>query len=164
MTDDQVIDDIEVKEGWPKFSNRRNDVPTKGGITLETLRVWRRNPKANVAYLQNLTRQEARAIYQFMFLQPFDAVAEDRLRHFLVDLGVLRGPRAAAIMLQEIVGADQDGWIGKKTLEAMEQFTPDEIRVMMVGYRFAHIEAHLRKHPEDKEYRSGWRRRNASFL
>lgn len=164
MTDAEIIDRLEVSEGWPAFTQKANDPPTKGGITLDTLRLWRRNPSVSVADLQALERPEARAIYQFMFVQPFHAIADDQLRYYLVDLGVLRGPRAAAVMVQEIVGArPADGWIGPQTVIAMEPFLP-HLLVMTIGSRFTHIEGHLRDHPEDAEYRNGWRNRNASFL
>lgn len=164
MTDAQILDRLEKAEGWPAFTSKANDPPTKGGITLETLRVWRRDPTVTVQQLRALERPEARAIYQFMFLQPFQAIVDEELRYYLIDLGVLRGPRRAAMMLQDIVGArPADGWIGPKTLKAMEPFRKHLV-AMLVGSRFTHIEQHVREQPEDEEYRNGWRNRNAGFL
>lgn len=165
-TDAQIIDAIEKNEGWPTYTNRKDDLggPTKGGITLATLRIWRRNPGLQIPDLKALDRVEARAIYQFMFLQPFAAIADSDLRHYLIDLGVLRGPRRAAMMLQEIVGARPfDGWIGPKTLKALEPFQRHAL-VMLIGSRFAHIEARVLVDPTQEWARNGWRNRNASFL
>lgn len=169
MTDAQIIDRIEKNEGWPKYSNRKNDLggPTKGGITLETLRVWRRDPSVTEEDLKALERDEARAIYQFLFVQPFAAVPDDpddELRHYLIDLGVLRGPRRAAQMLQDVVGArPSDGWIGPQTLAALVPYRKHAL-VMLIGARFVHIEERVRESPTQEENRAGWRNRNGSFL
>jgi lysozyme family protein len=166
MTDEQIINGIERREGWPAYTNRPADLggPTKGGITLATLRIWRNNPTLGVEALKALERPEARAIYQFLFLQPFATIPDQPLREYMIDLGVLRGPRAAAIMLQEIVGArPADGWIGPKTLEALEPFRPHAL-VMTIGARFVHIENRVKAVPSQETFRNGWRNRNRSFL
>jgi len=165
MTDAEIIDDIERSEGWPKYTNRKDDLggPTKGGITLDTFRAWRRDPTLTAKDLQALERSEARAIYQFEFLQPFTSIPDQKLRHYLIDLGVLRGPRRAAMMLQDIVGADADGWIGPATLKALQPFAKHAL-VMLIGSRFTHIAARVREDPTQKWARNGWRNRNARFL
>jgi lysozyme family protein len=167
MTDEKIIDDIEKSEGWPKYTNHPNDLggPTKGGITLNTLRAWRNNPNTSIADLMALSREEARAIYQFMFVQPFALITDGSLKHYLVDLGVLRGPRKAAIMLQMIVGARPfDGWIGPVTLKAMKPFTPRDLKVMLIGSRFTHIETRVLENETQEWARNGWRNRNGKFL
>jgi lysozyme family protein len=166
MTDAQIIDGIERNEGWPAYTNRKTDDggPTKGGITLATLRVWRHDPTASIADLKALTRDEARAIYQFLFVQPFAAIPDEPLRVYLIDLGVLRGPRKAAQMLQDVVGArPADGWIGPQTLAALQPYLP-YARVMLIGARFVHIEQRVREAPLQEENRRGWRNRNDRFL
>lgn len=167
MTDEYIIDDIETSEGWPKYTDLPNDLggSTKGGITLATLRAWRNSSTVTIDELKNLGREEARAIYQFMFVQPFNLITDSHLKHYLADLGVLRGPRKATMMLQEIVGAfPVDGWLGKGTIKAMEKFKSKDILVMLIGARFAHIEQRIRENPSQIEYRQGWRNRNTRFL
>lgn len=164
MTDAQTIDEIEVAEGWPKYSAKKNDPPTKGGITLDTLRLWRKDPTLTVSDLKQLERPEARAMYQFMFLQPFAAVRDEALRRYLVDLGVLRGPRTAAMVVQEIAGTPADGWIGPASVAALATLPPRQLLLMLIGARYVQIETHISEAPEDAEYRRGWRARNATFL
>ena len=83
------------------------------GITAVTLGEWRRLGRpATRDEVKALTRDEAKAIYAVHYLRPFDPIADPSLRHYLIDLGVLRGPRKAAQMLQGVVGAETDGWIG----------------------------------------------------
>lgn len=165
-TDAAIIDRIETNEGWPTYTNHPDDLggPTKGGITLMTLRAWRNDATLTIADLLALGRPEARAIYQFMFVQPFALIPDEPLRAYLIDLGVLRGPRQAAIMLQEIVGAQPaDGWIGPKTITTMKPFSRHAL-VMVIGARFIHIEARVRENPSQATFRTGWRNRNATFL
>lgn len=166
MTDAEIIAEIKRAEGWPTFTQDPVDLggPTKGGITLDTLRAWRRTPALTVADLQALDETEADAIYQFMFLQPFAAVPGESLRHLLIDLGVLRGPKKAAIMLQEIIGAlPADGWIGALTLAALVPLQQHAL-VLLVGARLTHIEGRIRENPSQAKYRNGWRARALAFL
>jgi lysozyme family protein len=166
MTDEEIITQIKASEGWPAFTIHPHDFggPTKGGVTLETLRLWRRDPQVTVNELRKLTEEEADAIYAVLYLKPFEAIQDAELRHYLVDLGVLRGPRKAAQMLQDIVGAESDGWIGPKTLAAMSHFEPHDLLVMLIGARFAHIAQRVRDDPTQRRWEPGWRARNREFL
>lgn len=165
MTDPEIIERIKISEGWPKFTNRDNDLggPTKGGITLDTLRVWRHDPTIGVLALKSLKEDEADAIYQFLYVQPFEKIPDAALRYYLIDLGVLRGPRKAVMMLQDVVGVDADGWIGAQTLKAMVPYVK-HLLVMLIGARFAHIADRVRTTPSQLEFKAGWRNRNARFL
>jgi lysozyme family protein len=167
MTDNQIIDGIEKREGWPKYTNRPDDLggTTKGGITLDTFRAWRHDPTLHPKDLELLDEPEARAIYQFMFLQPFAALGDERLRLFLIDLGVLRGPRKAAIVLQQVVGARPfDGWIGPETVKALKPFKCRDLLLMLIGSRFSHIEARVLEDKTQEWARTGWRNRNLGFI
>lgn len=165
VTDAQIIDGIEKREGWPTFTDLTADKggPTKGGITLDTLRAWRTNTHLDADDLRALERPEARAIYQFLFVQPFAAIKDDALHTYLIDLGVLRGPRKAAMMLQDIVGVEADGWLGPKTVAAIAPLKK-HVLVMLIGARFTHIAQRVREHPEEQGFKNGWRNRNRSFL
>lgn len=165
MTDAQIIDAIEISEGWPRYTNNKADLggPTKGGITIATLRTWRHDQTVTAADVKALERPEARAIYQYLFLQPFAAIIDPALRYYLIDLGVLRGPRAAAQMLQDIVGVEADGWVGAETIAAMKPLA-NYLLVMLVGARFIHIAQRVRDVPSQQVFRDGWRHRNEAFL
>lgn len=165
MTDERIIAAIKRAEGWPAFTDKPHDLggPTKGGITLDTLRVWRNYRYVSVDDLKALKEDEADAIYQFLYVQPFYVITDQALRHYLIDLGVLRGPRRAAQMLQEIVGVEADGRIGPVTLKAMKPFAK-HLLVMLIGSRFTHIEGRVREDPTQRTFRNGWRKRNTRFL
>jgi lysozyme family protein len=165
MTDLEILADIKRSEGWPQYTDHPADAggATKGGITLATFRTWRRDFTLTGADLRQLTEEEADAIYQFLYLQPFAMVADSALRHYLIDLGVLRGPRKAAMMLQDIVGVDADGWIGPQTLAAVEKYA-QHVLVMLIGARFTHIAQRARENVTQKVFVQGWRNRNERFL
>jgi lysozyme family protein len=165
VTDAEIIADIKRSEGWPQYTDHPNDLggPTRGGITLATFRIWRKDHTLTAADLRTLTEDEADAIYQFLYLQPFAAVTDEALRHYLIDLGVLRGPRKSVQMLQEIVGVEADGWIGPETVSAIGRYAK-HLLVMLIGSRFTHIAARARENPTQKVFVNGWRNRNEKFL
>jgi lysozyme family protein len=96
MTVDQIIDEILRREGWPKYTNRASDRggPTKGGITLATLRAWRAaQPYVSAADVEALTEAEVRTIYRHRYvIEPgYAAIADAALRGVVVDCAVLYG-------------------------------------------------------------------------
>lgn len=163
--DEAILTSVKRNEGWPKYTNRASDLggPTKGGITLDTFRTWRKSPKLTATDLQRLTEPEADAIYRWMFIRPFDLLPEP-LKPYMVDLGVLRGPHAATTMLQDIAGVEADGWIGPVTINALDVFGITTVLVMIIGARFEHIAQRVRDNPTQAEYVNGWRARNQRFL
>ena len=155
MTDSEILGAIVKAEGG--YVDHRADLggPTNMGITAATLGEWRRSGRnATRAEVKALTRAEAEAIYAVRYLRPFDAIADPDLRHYLIDLGVLRGPRAAAQMLQDVVGVEADGWIGPDTLKAMKPYAR-HLLVMLIGMRFAHIAQRVRESPSQKVFQAG---------
>jgi lysozyme family protein len=147
MTDLEILADIKRSEGWPQYTDHPADAggATKGGITLATFRTWRRDFTLTGADLRQLTEEEADAIYQFLYLQPFAMVADSALRHYL------------------IVGVDADGWIGPQTLAAVEKYA-QHVLVMLIGARFTHIAQRARENVTQKVFVQGWRNRNERFL
>lgn len=136
-----IIDDILKKEG-SQYTNHSADRggPTKWGITLDTLRAWRKAPSTSAADVQALTEDEARRIYyenyvvkpgyvHVMALMP-------RLAAKLVDTGVNVGTRRASRWLQTALNAFNrsylptpdypelkiDGDIGPATIRALSAF------------------------------------------
>ena len=147
MTSDEIIDGVLQAEG-SRFTNDPADPggPTKFGITLATLRRWRRRGGASqvvtAADVRALEEPEAREIYRHRYINDpgFDQLPEE-VQPFVVDTGVHFGPRTAAKQLQEAVGAKRDGVVGPKTLMAVElavavggQFLVDLVRIRLDAY------------------------------
>lgn len=137
MSIDRVINGVIDREG-EKFTNDLKDLggPTKFGITLGTLQRSRGAP-VTATDVEKLTRNEAFAIYEWLFVQKpgFDrAIAVDPLiGEELVDMGVNMGPAIAVTLLQRMLNAlnneEQlyadvrvDGDLGPGTLEALRAY------------------------------------------
>lgn len=134
------LDEILRLEGWPAYSNRPADRggPTKGGITLATLRAWRGH-QVIVAELKMLTEDEARAIYRDRYLKPWEFVTDEKLFAVLVDYGVTSGHDDPTKALQEKVGVTVDGVLGPITRAAVLAADPKALRDYVIGYRVRHM-------------------------
>lgn len=92
---------------------------TDFGITLGTLSHWLARP-ASIAELKGLSADEKAAIYRALF---WNVIHGDALPGgvdlVVFDMAVNGGPRRAAQMLQDLVGAIPDGVIGPATLASV---------------------------------------------
>ena len=130
MTADEIIDEILVKEGGFREQVRRPDGSidphTKYGITADTLGNWRgMNRPASRGEVWNLSQDEARAIYQAMFIEQPGFTKEnvpfEPLRIQLIDFGVNSGPERAVRWLQRILRIPTTGILDATTLDALQR-------------------------------------------
>ncbi|MBP2311875.1 glycoside hydrolase family 108 protein [Azospirillum soli] len=176
-----IIDDILRREGWPKFTNHPADKggPTKGGITLATLRSWRASqPVVTAADVEALTETEARAIYHHRYVvQPgYAGIADPALRDAVVDCAVLYGADDASPWLQQaavMLGAKikVDGKVGPATIAAVNALDAGKLLVLVVAFRIMKAgeivtkDAKKRGRTEDQALNAwGWCNRAADFL
>ena len=134
MSIDRVINDVIDREG-EAYTNDPADAggPTKFGITLNTLS-RARGTTCTAADVERLTRNEAFAIYEWLYVQKpgFDRAisVSPPLGEEIVDMGVNMGPAVATMTLQRILNAlnegerlyhdlKVDGDLGPATLEAL---------------------------------------------
>lgn len=112
------------------YVNHPNDPGghTNRGITLDTLRSWRRirdMPAPTVASLRNITDDEVAEIYRAQY---WDAVRGDDLPggldYAVFDFAVNSGPGRAAKALQRVLGVTADGIIGANTLAKAHSCMP----------------------------------------
>lgn len=114
---------FEVEGG---YSNHPEDPgrATNMGITQKTLSDWRGEEVGPEDVVQ-LTKDEATSIYMARYWQ---AVRGDQLPSgldvYCADFAVGSGPARAAKILQRLVGAEADSFIGPKTMEAIRQRDP----------------------------------------
>lgn len=134
-------------EGGEKFTDHPNDKggPTKYGITLNALSSYR-GSQQTAEDVKNLSEAEAMAIYKKNYYDKLglDLVNDPDVALALMDQGVNRGTRMAAIMAQvvanEAVGAKLtvDGDIGPKTAAALlknpQLFCREFIQAAQHGY------------------------------
>jgi len=130
---DQCLQLVLGAEGG--FGNHPRDPggATNFGITLETLRSWRKskspNAETTIDDVRNLTIAEATEIYRTNYwnlLRCGDLPGGIDLLVF--DFGVNAGPGTSAAALQKVIGAEQDGSIGPLTLHAVSAI--DRLRVI----------------------------------
>lgn len=182
MSLDALLDEILRKEGWPKYTNLPNDRggPTKGGITLSTLRAWRKRPTTS-ADVRDLEEDEARAIYRAQYVEDhgFDGIEDPLLLEQVVDCGVLHGQGRASRWLQEAAnlqgaGVVADGKVGPGTLAAVNALDPQALGVLLACIRLrfmgeivsSNYKARRAKKTsrDQSEFALGWIRRATSFL
>ena len=173
MTTDEIIDGIVRREG-SRFTNDPADHggPTKFGITLRDLREWRHDPNLRADDVEALEEDEARAIYRARYIEGpgFLAIADDWLRAFIVDAGVLQGPRNAVKFLQRALNVPSDGVLGPVTLAALAGADLTHLRRAVLRERVQHLLAcALVDVPPDVvsstnlKFLRGWMNRVATF-
>lgn len=138
---DAIITKIIDAEGRV-YTNHANDRggPTKYGITLATLRAWRKKPDLMPSDVEHMTEDEARRIYfdQYITKPGFHLILSlSRIVGLeLIDSGVNCGQQRAAMWLQTALNAFNrsylsrpdwpelkvDGDIGPATVDAMRTF------------------------------------------
>ena len=166
MTEAEIIDGIIAREGG--YVDHPNDrgAATNFGITLKTLRNWRRDPALTAADVQALSKEEARRIYRTEYIERpgFDRIANDHLRAHLIDFGVNSGPRTAALALQKILDVSQDGDIGPVTLAALRRMGAMKCSNLLMAARIMHYAKIVRGDPSQSAFIVGWLDRALRFM
>ena len=134
--------------------------PTNKGITLATFRRFIK-PSGTIADLKALTTDQAIIVYKRRY---WDAVLADNLPfgvdYTTVDFAINSGPHRAAVYLQRVVGAAQDGRIGPKTLAAVRDMPADDVINRLCDERLAYMKR-IRGGRLWEKFGRGWSRRVA---
>lgn len=136
-------------------SAKRNNDPggeTKFGISKRSY------PNEDIA---GLTLDRAKELYRRDYWNPAgcDAVP-DAIKYPLFDFAVNSGVKRAAMFLQKVVGAFEDGSIGPKTLMAINSMDVHRLVSRFYGHRLEFMTG-LSNWPENSR---GWSRRIAAEL
>jgi lysozyme family protein len=145
MTDAQIVEHILSKEGGFVDHPADRGGPTNLGITQTTLAAWRKQP-VTVADVQQLSAEEARAIYQALYVTPFDG-ADPRVKAHLVDIAVHSGVSRARALLA-----------------TAEQHQDRPLPVQLVIERLEFIARLVQQKPSQLVFLAGWIRRAVSHL
>jgi lysozyme family protein len=160
------------------YVNHPNDKggPTNYGITQDTLSRWLGRP-ASIEDVKNLTKEEAREIYETRYLTgPRIHTLPDPPQTLVLDMAVNHGPRTAIKMVQRVVNMadvhgeggpiDVDGIVGpqtrravKTTQEKMGNYFQNAIVEERIGF-FKRIVA---RNPSQEVFLRGWLNRAESF-
>ena len=148
-------------------------VGSNHGVTPIVLAHARELPVSQItwAVMHALTRAEADQIAESMFYRGtgLDLLPWDQTVASAVDMGWGAGPFHAKQLLQRAIGMnDCDGSIGQVTIAAyiawIARIGREAAARAYAAQRYAYYEATIRLHPEDAEFRNGWRARTDSFL
>jgi lysozyme family protein len=131
---------------------------TNMGITLATLRLWRDDAGLGAEALRALTHEAAAGIYGAHYWNRMRCDGLPAGVDLMVfDFGVNAGAGRAALLLQDIVGAAADGFIGAGTLRLVARNEPAALTERLA----ARQEAHYRALPGFATFGRGWLARTA---
>lgn len=140
------------------YSNNPRDTggETMWGVTIAVARA-----NGYTGTMRALPQSVAMAIYKKDY---WDAVQADNLpdaaRYAVFDAAVNSGVRQSAKWLQQALGVNQDGIIGKQTLAAAQAFDGRELAAKMLGARLQF----MTNIPSWPTFGKGWARRIAALL
>jgi lysozyme family protein len=145
MTDDAILAGILRREGG--YVNDPNDRGrcTNMGITIQTLREWRRQP-VTCDDVRAITRTEACDIYRARYLRPFDGV-DEAVKGQVIDIAVNAGVNRARALLA-----------------LAQQQTARPLNTQLVIERLKHYARIVHGDPSQAEYLNGWIARAVEFL
>ena len=163
-----VLLEILKREGWPQYTNHPQDRggPTKGGITLSTLRSWRNRPRLDEKELKALKEEEALSIlfHRYVECNGIQKLEESKLRNNVIDNAVLSGPFLAVKDLQKAVGVSDDGIIGPITLKAIQEIGLNHSNRLLAVQRSLRLAKFVQKNPNQLVFLVGWLNRCLEFV
>lgn len=146
MTDDQILTGILRREGGYVHHPDDRGGCTNWGITLQTLKDWRR-ADATCDDVKALTADEAKAIYRARYLKPFDGL-DASVKGQVVDMAVNHGVFRARALL-----AEAEAHKGGRSLSTQ-----------LVIERLKFYAGIVRKNPRQAVFLPGWVNRAVEFL
>lgn len=160
VTDDEIVNAIIQREGDYVDHPADKGGPTRWGVTLETLTVFR-GKACNADDVRHLSVNEARDIYKQKYIvnAKFGQLKDDRLKAFVIDSAVNHGIVMAVKLLQRAVGVPDDGILGPVTLEAIEEKGSIKTHLRMIGQRGIFYGRIVKKDPSQCVFIEGWMNR-----
>lgn len=163
---DSAISAILAREGG--YVDRAEDKggPTNHGITLETLVSWRFPQRVTTEDVRRLSESEARDIYRALYVTApkFHELTDPRLFSLIVDSAANHGPTRATKWLQTAAAVEADGFIGSKTLAAVQAMPASKLYKRVLSQRlkfYAHIVAN---NADQRVFIEGWINRGCEFI
>lgn len=161
----RIIEELLRREGGYVNHPADRGGPTNFGITQKTLSAWRKR-SVSAQEVKDLQEPEAREIYASLFIaEPkLDQVQDVALRELLVDCAVNHGPGRAVKWLQMAVGADPDGILGPRTLEALSTQRAVDLYRRVLATRIVFYGQLISKDRSQAAFAGGWAKRAAEFV
>ncbi len=150
----QLIDPILAREGgWVDRAADRGG-PTNWGVTLATLRSYYHDPSLGPDDLRALTRDAARDILWFDFIQKpgIDRIPNEKVMAEVADGAVNHGPDESIKLLQRALRVADDGVIGPATLTAIPYLDPEKLLTRLRAQRLRLYSQIARKNKLDNDH------------
>lgn len=168
MTEEQLIDDVFVKEGDEYAEPPRIDQPTgRGGITLQTLKACRMLP-CTVEDLKTLTHQEAREVVRWVLRSlaartGLSKIEYDPLRFQLLDFAYNSGEGLAIRWLQRVLRVPRTSKMDLLTVRRINEMDPFLVHQAVIAARLQMIDLSTDGTSIDKKYEEGLESRALTF-
>lgn len=167
-----IYEIITAEGGYADHPNDRGG-PTKWGVTLKTLQVYR-SKKPTKEDVKALTKFDAFSIYYFLYYaKPKINTLPLPIQKKVLDIAINSGPANAVKLLQRTLAQKGylkpeqiDGIIGPRTeaaaFRACDQ-DPDGLLNALVDARIAFYNAIVARDPSQAAFRKGWLARAEEF-
>ncbi len=145
-------------------------VGSKYGVTGAALAEYRGVSQISAADIAALTEDEAIKVgVKLYFDDPdFDLLPWNPWTASVMDMGWGAGPGQAIKLVQRQIGANDDGKIGRYTVQAFEDYIVNHgleaAARTWCDIRYAFYDQIIKVRPTNAKYRNGWRNRSAGFL
>lgn len=133
---------IREKEGGYSNRPKKHDPggETNYGVTRKTYDAYRKRKGLPIQSVKLISQEEVAEIYRQEYAKPvrFDALPAG-VDYFVFDAAIHSGPVRAAKLLQRAVGAEEDGFIGAKTLAAVDAMPPMQLLLTLKDVRMRYL-------------------------
>ena len=167
ITVTEILDEVLKAEGWPDYTEHPNDRggPTKGGITLRALESFK-GKRCTRRELKLFKRDKAIKLLTERYVNQsgINKLVAEPIGPQLVDNSVLSGPVLAVKDLQRVLGVPADGIIGSVTWEAYGRQESGVIGNSVAVARALRLCRHVKKHPDQLVFLTGWISRCLKFI
>jgi len=147
------------------YENDPNDECTHFGLVLGDVQVYYNKPSATCADVKAITESEALKILKKLYWDKLkaDDINSGTLACFIVDSAFNMGVGTIAKAVQAIIGVEQDGIVGSKTISAINACNAFEIYCKLYGWRLCRYQNIVASNPSKQEYFNGWVNRLNEF-
>lgn len=130
---------------------------TNCGVTLNTFRSHYGDDKT-IDDLNRMTARQWEEIFLSGYWNPCHAtaIASQKVANALVDWAWHSGVKSAIKQVQRLVGVVVDGFIGRKTLKAINNSNPDKLLADIIDARLKFVNAIVERNPKQKIFLKGW--------
>lgn len=138
---------------------------TKYGITINTLSKWRQK-EVTIDDVRDLSLEEAKNIYRAWYFNPLklDQCYNAVTSTIIFDQAINRGTHTVAKEIQFLLGVKQDGIIGPKSLQALNEVNQKEFQIEFFKVSQLSYVNIVQNRPNQTVFLKGWINRTHEIL